>query len=252
MAYIRVNQLQLQYPVIGGHDRSIRKKIIGIASGGRLHSEGNHIVVSALNGISFELNDGDRLGIIGPNGAGKSTLLKVLAGIYTPSSGYVQCQGHIVSILNMMLGLENEATGFENIKIRARMTGLSLEETCKFTQDVEEFCELEDFLHLPVQVYSTGMAVRLAFAMTTSQQADILLMDEMIGAGDAAFMKKATHRLNSFMDCARIITLASHSETIIKEFCNKALWLQEGRLLSFGPVEEVLEKYKQADCGPIS
>ena len=244
MTSISVHKLQLQYPVIGAQQRSLKNAMLGLASGGRIHKQGNTTVVEALSDISFDLTDGDRLGLIGPNGAGKSTLLKVLAGIYSPTKGAVSCQGRIVSTLNIMMGLEYDATGFENMEIRAHLIGLNASESKAFAQDVEEFCELGEFLHLPVRVYSAGMAVRLAFAMTTAQRAEILLMDEMINAGDAAFMQKATERLDSFLKRARIIALASHSEAIIESFCNKALWLQDGKIVHFGPVQDVLEKYK--------
>lgn len=244
MSLIEASNLCLDYPLVGMGSRSLKNKILSATTGGLISSGEVIPVVKALQGVSFFLNDGDRLGLIGPNGAGKSTLLKVLAGIYQPSSGSVNTVGRIVSTLNLGLGLEQEATGFENIIIRGLLLGMKRSEIEKKLEDIAMFTELGEYLNMPVRVYSAGMTMRLAFATVTAMDSDILLMDEVIGTGDAAFLDKAQRRLNEFINRSKIIVLASHSDSVIKKFCNKALLLHHGKAIASGSVEEVIDAYK--------
>jgi ABC-2 type transport system ATP-binding protein/lipopolysaccharide transport system ATP-binding protein len=181
--------------------------------------------------------------LVGHNGAGKSTLLKVLAGIYQPTTGSVRTEGRIVSTLNISLGMEPEATGFENIVIRGLLLGMRRAEINKKLDEIANFTELGDYLNMPVRIYSSGMATRLAFATVTAMDSDILLMDEVIGTGDASFMDKAEKRLNEFMNRSKIIVIASHSDQVIKKFCNKALLLEHGQIISTGLPDEVIANY---------
>ena len=247
MAHICADGVGLHFPIIGAGDRSVKNSIMNFATGGKITKGSGTILVTGLEGVTFELHDGDRLGLIGHNGAGKSTLLKVLAGIYHPTDGKVSVEGRIVSTLNITLGFEMEATGFENIFLRGRLLGLKGDEIKSKLDEIAEFTELGRYLDLPVRVYSSGMLMRLAFAIMTSLESDILLMDEVIGTGDARFIHKAEERLNEFMNKAKIMVIASHSDEVIREFCNKALLLRNGASYAMGGVEEILSVYQSDD-----
>lgn len=243
MSSIDLQQVNLDYPLVGMGSRSLKSRLLGTATGGLVSSGDAIPVVKALRDVTFSLSKGDRLGLVGHNGAGKSTLLKVLAGIYQPTSGVITTQGRIVSTLNISLGMEPEATGFENIVIRGLLLGMKRSEINEKIEEIALFTELGDYLDMPVRIYSSGMATRLAFATVTAMDSDILLMDEVIGTGDASFMDKAEKRLNEFLNRSKIIVLASHSDHVIKKFCNKAILLEHGRVLYEGAPGDVIEKY---------
>lgn len=243
MRSIELNEVSLEYPVLGVGGQYLKKKILSAATGGLITGSKGTTSVKALREITFSLVEGDRLGLVGHNGAGKSTLLKLLAGIYMPTSGYLRVNGSVVSTLNLSLGFEPEATGLENIIIRGLLLGLSRKQINEKIEEIAEFTELGDYLKLPARIYSSGMMTRLAFATVTAIASDILLMDEVIGAGDAAFLEKAEKRLTSFMEKSKILVIASHSDETIKRFCNKAILLKHGNLIDFGPVDEVLASY---------
>jgi ABC-2 type transport system ATP-binding protein/lipopolysaccharide transport system ATP-binding protein len=240
---IEANSISLTYPIIGMAHQSIKAKVLNTATGGIICHSGALPLVQALQNISFTCKDGDRIGLIGHNGAGKSTLLKVLAGIYRPTNGSLSISGSVVSTLNISLGMENEATGLENIVIRSMLMGLSRKEALREIDDIADFTELGEYLNMPLRTYSSGMATRIAFAVATAMHADILLMDEIITTGDASFLTKAEARLAKFMGRTKIIVIASHSEAIIRKFCNKAILLQHGKLLGIGTVDEMYDKY---------
>jgi len=244
IAKIVASNICLDYPVIGAGNHSLKNRIIGAATGGLISGGDGVPVVSALRNVSFSLQQGDRVGLIGHNGAGKSTLLKVLAGIYLPTGGQLQVDGRIVSTLNLSIGSESEATGLENIITRGLLLGMKKKEIEERLDEISAFTELGEYLDMPVRIYSSGMLTRLAFATVTSMQADILLMDEMIGTGDASFIDKAQKRLVDFMSRTNILVLASHSEDVIRQFCNKAMLFEHGQLMVVGGVDEILEMYK--------
>jgi ABC-2 type transport system ATP-binding protein len=240
---ISATQISLDYPIVGLGSRSLKNHILGAATGGLISGSDGIPVVKALRDINFSMLPGDRVGLIGHNGAGKSTLLKVLAGIYQPTGGVLNVEGTVVSTLNLSLGMEPEATGIENIITRGLLLGMNKRDILQKLPSIAEFTELGDYLDMPVRIYSAGMTTRLAFATVTAMDADILLMDEVIGTGDAAFLHKAELRLNDFMNRTQILVLASHSESMIKQFCNKALLLEHGRLVGFGAVDSMFEDY---------
>jgi ABC-2 type transport system ATP-binding protein len=246
MGHIHLSNVNLDYPLMGMGGRSFKQRIIGSVTGGIISAGGGVPIVKALDGVSLTLSEGDRLGLIGHNGAGKSTLLKVLAGIYQPTQGSIKLQGRIVSTLNISLGMDAEATGYENIIIRGLLLGMSHKEINSKIEEIACFTELGQYLELPVRIYSSGMLTRLAFATVTAMEPDILLMDEVIGTGDAAFIHKAEKRLSEFMNRTKILVLASHSEEVIRKFCNKGLLLKAGKVESSGGVEEVIQCYKQS------
>ncbi len=245
MSLVQVKQVTLEYPIIGIGSRSVKNHVLSTATGGLITGGDAIPVVKALQDVSFSLKEGDRLGLIGHNGAGKSTLLKVLAGIYKPTSGTVLTRGRVVSTLNLALGMEPEATGIENIFIRGLLLGMKKAEIRRKLDSIAEFTELGEYLHMPLRIYSSGMATRLAFATVTAMEADILLMDEVIGTGDARFMDKTEHRLKDFIHRSKILVLASHTEAIIRNFCNKALLMEQGKVRGIGSVDEMFQLYYQ-------
>ncbi|MBX9704780.1 MAG: ABC transporter ATP-binding protein [Gammaproteobacteria bacterium] len=244
MAELIAKNLCLDYPIFGTSSRSLKKTFLKITTGGTLSTDSSTVVVRAVKNITFHLQHGDRLALVGHNGAGKSTLLRVLAGIYTPTSGELAVSGSVGSLLDISLGMQAEATGYENIYIRGLILGLKKPEIEAIIPSIEEFTDMGDFLHMPVKTYSAGMRVRLAFAISTAINTEILLIDESIGAGDASFKDKAKKRIVDFIDRAHIMVLASHDDDFVKEFCNKALWLEHGEAKSYGDTKTVLEEYQ--------
>ncbi len=243
MALIQLNSLTIDFPIYHLNARSIRKRFLRL-TGGALRKQTEHtVVVKALDNITLTLEHGDRVGLIGHNGAGKSTLLRVLAKIYEPSQGSISIEGRVSPLLNVMLGINPESTGYENILVRGLLLGLSQEEIQAKMQEVADFTELGEYLSVPIRTYSAGMQLRLAFAVATCIKPDILLMDEMIEAGDAAFKKKAESRLTEFIEQSSIMVLASHSNETIQRLCNKVALLEKGKLIFFGSMKEGFERY---------
>lgn len=247
MASIAADNVSVEFPLYGGGSRSLKKTLMYLGSGGRIGRDASdRVCVEALHDVSLIIEHGDRLGLIGPNGAGKTTLLRVLAGIYEPTRGIVHHTGHVVPLFNPALGMDPEATGYENITLRGMLLGLDPLEIRERTEEIAAFTELGDYLAMPVRTYSTGMMLRLAFAISTSIQPEILLLDEWIGAGDAHFLSKAEQRMNAVIDSSSILVIASHSEGLIKRLCTKAAFLEGGRVKASGSVDNVLDAYKQA------
>ncbi|WP_312283616.1 ABC transporter ATP-binding protein [Candidatus Igneacidithiobacillus taiwanensis] len=203
------------------------------------------VVVRAIDGLDLELTSGDRLGLIGHNGAGKSTLLRVLAGIYPPTAGTIEIKGKTVPLLDISLGMDDQSTGRQNIRLRGLLLGMTHAEIIKKTEEIAEFTGLGDYLDLPLRTYSNGMRVRLAFAISTAVDADILLLDEVLGVGDASFQEKAAKRLDELHKRAEIVVLAIHSSETIRKTCNKALWMDKGKVRMYGWVEEIVGAYER-------
>jgi len=236
--------MSLDFPLFGAGSRSLKKAIVRIGSGGRVARESNDtVVVKALRDLSFTISHGERVGLVGSNGAGKSTLLRVLSGVYEPNSGLIRREGKAVGLFDPSLGMDMEATGYQNIFLRGLLMGLSREELREKTEDIARFTELGEYLDMPVRAYSSGMLLRLAFAVSTCVVPDILLLDEWIGAGDARFLDKAQERLQGLIERSGILVLASHSEDIIRRLCNRAFLLEGGRLIASGTPEEVFALY---------
>lgn len=202
--------------------------------------------VHALRGISFEINEGDRVGIIGHNGAGKSTLLKALAGIYPITGGEIKINGDMQSLFDLSVGFEIDATGRENIAYRGLLLGETPKSIKEKTKDIIDFAELGEFIDYPVKSYSSGMIVRLAFAISTMIEGDILLLDEIFGAGDAKFMQKAKKRITGLIETAKILVFVSHDFSAIKELCNRVIWLDHGEVKMDGEVDSVISEYLKA------
>lgn len=245
MVRLTLKNVGLDYPIYHSSSRSIRKHLaVNHRVGGRISSGQSSItVVQALRDISLSLSSGDRLGLVGHNGAGKTTLLRVLAGIYHPTFGTVTCVGKRMPLTDISVGHDDEATGYEMILLRGLLLGLSRPQIEARIDEIAEFSELGEFLHLPIRTYSTGMALRLFFSIATSITADIILMDEWIAAGDEGFMKKANARLQALVDQAHIIVIASHSRETLRKICNRGALLEGGRIKCTGSLDEVLEIY---------
>lgn len=248
MAYINLNHVGVDIPVFDISARSLKVNVFHNlkkqVSNGRIETAANGIlIVKALTDISLSLGDGDRVGLVGRNGSGKSTLLRVLAGIYEPTHGVMAENGTVVPLLDLALGMDDEATGYQNILLRGMLLGLTGKEIRSVVGEIEDFTELGDYLRLPLRTYSSGMRLRLAFAISTAFRPEILLLDEVIGVGDATFIHKANARLREFRDSAKIVVVSSHSNDVIREMCNKVLWMHEGQVRMFGPVDDVLHSY---------
>lgn len=241
MANIQLRNVCVEFPIYNASARSFKKQFLRVATGGTVSQDANqHILVRALNDITLSLQHGDRVGLIGHNGSGKSTLLRLLAKIYEPTQGLLHINGHISPMLDLMQGIELEFTGYENIDSRGLILGLTKNQINEQKNDIAELTGLGDYLNMPIRTYSSGMMVRLAFAISTSIQPEILLIDEIFGAGDANFMEKAKERMSSLLNKSSIVVLASHSTDIIREFCNKAVLLEAGTLKYSGNLDEAL------------
>lgn len=237
MARILADRIVVEFPIYGAQSRSLKNAVIRAATGGLLAKDAaEHVVVRALNGVSFDFREGDRVGIVGHNGAGKTTLLRVLAGAYEPVRGSIEVSGRVASMLSITLGMDPEATGYENIFVRAAIMGLKPAEIAPLVEEICEFSELGDYIHMPVRTYSSGMAMRLAFAISTSVSADIILMDEWLSVGDATFFEKAQQRLRRLVDEAKILVITSHNEQLIRENCNRIMRLDHGELIGIEDV----------------
>ena len=247
MASITLENVSVSFPVYNASTRSLKNRLIQSATGGQIRADATSqriSVVQALQDINLSLQSGDRIGLVGHNGAGKTTLLRVLGGIYEPNSGRVAVKGSTVPLFDISLGMDQESTGYENIILRGLFLGLTRQQIKARMDEIADFTELGDFLSLPIRTYSAGMQMRLAFAVSTSVVPDILLLDEGIGAGDAAFLNKARERLQRFTERVSIIVLSSHSDELISNMCSKAVLMEHGRILCYGPTDEVLERYR--------
>jgi ABC-type polysaccharide/polyol phosphate transport system ATPase subunit len=244
MALIKLENITLEFPVQASVSDRRRPVSSEKPIGGQLSSgPSGTMVVRALDQLSFTLGPGDRLALLGHNGAGKSTLLRVMAKLYPPTHGRVTVQGRVAPLLNLGFGLDKDSTGYDNIFIRGLFLGMTRAELKKKADAIAEFSELGDFLDLPMRTYSSGMRARLAFAISTHVETDILLLDEVVATGDARFLKKANERLESFARDSKLLVLASHSNKVLRDLCNKALLLEHGRAKAFGPIDEVIEAY---------
>ncbi len=201
------------------------------------------VIVRALSDVTLELQDGDRVGLVGHNGAGKSTLLRVLSGVYVPTGGIAIIQGSIGSLIEFSLGINPEASGRENIFLRGALLGLSKTEVKAKFEEIVAFSELGEFIEMPMRTYSSGMQLRLAFAVSTIVRPEILLMDEWLSVGDEGFRAKASERLTTLVDESKILVLASHSRELLSKVTNRVIWLEHGQVKMFGPSTEVLEAY---------
>lgn len=245
MASITLSNASVEIPVFATGNNSLKTTLLR-KIGGRFDQSGPNLLINALNDVSLEIRDGERVGLIGRNGAGKTTLLRVLAGVYPPTAGTVRVTGHVAPMFDLSLGMSPDATGLENVRTCGALWGLKPSEIDAGIEDIVEFTELGDFLKIPVRTYSAGMLLRLSFAIATLRQPEILLLDEVIGVGDAAFLAKAKARLARMVSRAQILVVSTHSDLILRDLCEKAIWLEQGSVAAYGPVDDVLAAYKAA------
>jgi ABC-2 type transport system ATP-binding protein/lipopolysaccharide transport system ATP-binding protein len=243
---LALENVNVLFPIYHGGSRSLKKSLLFRGSAGQLASDANNrIVVQALRNISLDFQTGDRVALIGTNGAGKTTLLRAMAGIYEPVTGKVMCRGRVSPMFDISLGIDGDISGYDNIRLRGLLLGLSAREIEDQMANIVEFTELGDYLDIPVRTYSTGMMTRLTFAVATCFAPEIVLMDEWIVTGDAGFLTKAQHRIEAFLAKAGILVLASHSADICREWCNKAVWMDRGEVRLQGDIEDVLSSYNE-------
>ena len=244
-ANISLEDVSVSFPLYHGGSRSLKKNLLFRGSGGRIGTDASQrIVVEALRNISLTLGVGDRLALIGSNGAGKTTLLRVMAGIYEPIAGKVTVRGRISPMFDISLGIDHELTGYDNIRLRGLILGMTPDEIETKLPEIAEFTGLDDYLEMPVRTYSAGMMLRLTFAVATCFEPEVLLMDEWIVAGDASFINQARQRIAKFIDKAAVLVLASHDLATCQQWCNKAVWLDQGRIKAFGAIDEVIQAYQ--------
>lgn len=243
MVSIRTVDAAVDFPIFDAKSRSLKKTVLGLV-GGNIDSDAKVPVINALRDITVDINHGDRVGLVGHNGAGKSTLLRLLSGIYEPTSGTSEVRGRVAPVFDLGVGMDPEISGLENIIIRGLFLGMTRKQMTARIDDIADFTELGDFLRMPLRTYSTGMRVRLALGVVTSIDPEILLLDEGIGAVDAAFLEKARGRLSDLVDRAGLLVFASHSDEFLEQLCTTAIWMEHGRIKEQGPLSAVLRHYK--------
>ncbi|RUP29390.1 MAG: ABC transporter ATP-binding protein [Curvibacter sp.] len=243
MAHLEMSSVSVDFPIFSSQSRGLINSLLRFDRSvqRRIESKGGAgVTVHALRDITMQLKAGDRVALIGRNGAGKTTMLRVMSGVYEPERGEIHSSGKISALTDLMLGVDPEASGYDFVVTRGIVMGLTKSQARNLFPDVEAFTELGDYLHLPVRSYSTGMLLRLAFAVSTAVVPDILLMDEMIGVGDSQFIERAHSRLGKLMSQVEILVLASHNEDILRAFCSKGIVMSEGRIVHEGGLEECL------------
>ena len=243
MVSITTRDASVDFPIFDAKSRSLKKTVLGVV-GGNISSDTKVPIIEALRDINVDLQHGARVGLVGHNGAGKSTLLRLLAGIYEPTRGTAVVVGRVAPVFDLGVGMDPEISGYENIMIRGLFLGMTRKQMEKRVDDIADFTELGDFLSMPLRTYSTGMRVRLALGVVTSIDPEILLLDEGIGAVDAAFLEKARDRLSDLVDRAGLLVFASHSDEFLKRLCTSAIWMEHGRIKQQGPLQDVLRAYK--------
>ena len=235
----------VDFPIFDAKSRSLKKTVMGLV-GGNIASDAKVPIIEALRDITLQLDHGARVGLIGHNGAGKSTLLRLLAGIYEPTRGVAEIRGRVAPVFDLGVGMDPEISGLENIMIRGLFLGMTRREMEKRVDDIADFTELGDYLSMPLRTYSTGMRVRLALGVVTSIDPEILLLDEGIGAVDAAFLEKSKKRLSELVARSGLLVFASHSDEFLKSLCDTAIWMEHGRIRQQGELGEVLGAYKRS------
>jgi ABC-2 type transport system ATP-binding protein len=233
----------VDFPIFDAKSRSLKKTVMGVV-GGNIDSGAKVPIIEALRNISVHLEHGARVGLVGHNGAGKSTLLRLFSGIYEPTRGAAEIRGRVAPVFDLGVGMDPEISGMENIIIRGLFLGMTRKQMETRVDDIAEFTELGDFLNMPLRTYSTGMRVRLALGVVTSIDPEILLLDEGIGAVDAAFLDKSKKRLSELVERSGLLVFASHSDEFLRELCDTAIWMEHGQIKQQGDLEDVLRAYK--------
>ncbi|WOC14596.1 ABC transporter ATP-binding protein [Pseudochrobactrum sp. MP213Fo] len=244
MSIIHLQNVSVEFPIYNTSSRSLKNRVLSIATGGKIERRTDRLVIiRGLDALNLTFKEGDRVGLIGHNGSGKTTLLRVLGGIYTPTQGHCVIRGNCVSLININLGIDPDATGRENIKLRSAMMGMSPSEIIENLEEISEFSGLGEFLDMPFRTYSSGMQLRLAFATSTAVRPEILILDEWLSTGDEDFKERANARMQNLVDSTKILVLASHSKELLMQNCNRIIWLEHGRVKMDGMPDAVLSAY---------
>lgn len=243
MARIVFEHVSVDFPIYNARNRSLKNTVMQAATGGKVSFGAEGTIIRSLDDVSFTFLDGDRVGLIGHNGAGKSTLLRTLSRVYEPTGGVATIEGEIGSLVDISLGIDAEATGRENIYIRGALLGLRRKEIDEKFEEIVDFSELGSFIDMPVRTYSSGMHLRLAFAVATIIRPEILLMDEWLSVGDVNFNAKAEMRLVDLVKSSSILVIASHSRELIERTCNKVLWFEHGKVKMAGDAKSICQAY---------
>jgi len=246
-SFIRAENVHFRIPLMTRVGQSLRANPIAAITGIGKKRNLRHLI----RGMSFEFTGGDRVGLIGQNGAGKTTLLRLLASVLFPSAGRLEISGMTQSLLNVSMGMQTDATGLENIYLRGYSAGLSSQEITKRIPEILDFAQLESVIHDPISTYSSGMQLRLAFAVATSVKAEILLLDEWISAGDRFFVERSKRRLLDHIDNSEILVFASHNPEMLQELCSRGLVLKQGTVVFDGDIKEALDFYESDDYQAI-
>lgn len=244
MARIELKDVYVDFPLLQSEQRSFKRLLSSPLKASRFGSDSrNRPVLHALKHVNLTLAHGNRVAVIGANGAGKSTLLRVLAGIYPPVFGTITIEGRVGALLTTGLGMRDDASGYENIEFCLLLQGVPVNDIPRRRDEIAAFTELDEYLDLHVGAYSSGMRVRLAFAISTALDPDVLVIDEIFGAGDAAFMKKAEKRMMDLIARSSILVFASHAPGLAEQFCDRAIWLDAGEIRQDGPIKEIYQAY---------
>ncbi len=241
MAHIQFAKVDLEYPIRENRTVTFKEFIVR----GLFRQKKEKVrSIKALADLTFEISEGERIGIIGLNGAGKSTLLRTIAGVYPIKRGLRRVQGSVCSLFDITVGFEEEATGWQNIYYRSYLQGETPQTVQEKLAEIADFTELGHFLNLPIRCYSTGMHMRLAFAIATARCPEILLIDEVFSTGDMNFQKKAEERMRAFLHKAKIVVMVGHDLSFLEEFCTGVIWLHQGQIMAMGPTRQIIQSYK--------
>lgn len=241
MSRIVFNNVSLKLRIYKDQGLTIKEAFVNMFKKSR-YSENKHDLW-VLKNINIEINKGDRLGIIGLNGAGKSTFLKLISKIYTPTEGTIDVSGKVVPLIELGAGFNPELTGRENIYLNGAILGFTKKQMQEIESKIIDFAELNEFIDMPIKYYSTGMYGRLAFAVATEVDADILLIDEIFAGGDVNFIDKAVKRMNNLIDNANIVIMVSHSLDLIKDMCNRCIVIGNHKIMYDGTPEDSIDFY---------
>ena len=243
-AFIALEGVGVDYPIFNASSLSVKNRILSAVTGGAIDRQHDGtVIVRALQDVTLRIGPGERVGLVGPNGSGKTTLLRVLSGIYAPTQGVARLHGHSVSLINISLGIDPEATGRENIRLRAAMIGFTPAETRQMMDEIIDFSGLGEFIDMPFRTYSSGMQLRLAFSVSTCVRPQVLIMDEWLSTGDQDFKQRAEQRMREVVDSTDILILASHSRELLGKNCDRLVWLEHGRVKMDGPLATVAAAY---------
>ena len=244
MALISLSDVTVDYPLLGTNSRSLRSRLLPPLVGGSLRNQSDgQVAVRALDGVSLNIKDGERVALLGPNGSGKSTLLRVAGGIFQPTQGKTLVEGSTGSLIDITLGMNPEASGRDNLYLRGALIGLTRSSVEELLEDIISFTGLGDFIDMPMRTYSSGMQMRLAFAISTVGRPEILLLDEWLSVGDESFREKAEERLTQLVDDSKILVLASHSRVLVERLCSRGVWIESGKVREDGPIRKVSNSY---------